>query len=133
MTSARICSAVTRENNMIPSVGTLREIAGDRAAELRRVLEHKRPSELLDAYPSARSWYTGCWNEPPSYLTKLYIADEILGTCGVEGVSEGNSSRSPAFDYCNTGDSYAATLIYIHGKGFRVTSWGDMVERGHYD
>jgi len=86
---------------------------------------------MRERYPSAFAWFRSCYHRPPAYLLKLYIADEILGTYGVEGVLGGR--QSPGLDYCNAGDSYRATLAYIDGRGFRVTSWGDIVERGHYD
>lgn len=120
---------------MLPSIKTLRTIAYERAGELRRVLESDIDAleTMSDRYPRAFAWFHACYHRPPTYLLKLYIADEILGTYGVEGIPAGHGRKSPGFDYCNAGDSYRGTLAYIHGRGFRVTSWGDIVERGNYD
>lgn len=58
--------------------------------------------------------------------------NEILGLCGVECIPEGHNSKSPAIEYCNTGDTYDPTMMFINGS-FRIGCWGDIVERGHYD
>lgn len=63
--------------------------------------------------------------------SRMQHIDKILNTCGVEYVPCGQGANSPPFYYCNTGDSYAATVVKMRGK-FRVTSWGDIVERGGY-
>ncbi len=65
---------------------------------------------------------------------KLSIADEILGTHGIEYVRQGHNTKSPAFEYCNAGDPYALTLIHFIATGFlKVGCYGGIVERGHYD
>jgi hypothetical protein len=55
----------------------------------------------------------------------MQAADLLLDTCGVEGWAseDGRSGVS----YCNTGDSYARTLILDDGE-FKVTSWADLLE-----
>ena len=117
----------------IPTVKSLREIAGDRAKELRKVLEITKRSDLeaiLDKYHATKGWYNGCYHLMPLHIAKLSIADEILGTSGVEYI-ESDSSK-PSFDYCNTGDTYAPTLIRFTTGTYRVGYWGDIVERGGY-
>jgi len=63
----------------------------------------------------------------------LDVCDQLLDTCGVESVNDENSwddyyANSIAL-YCNTGDSYAPTILYDTEMGlFDVTSWGDFVE-----
>lgn len=129
---------------MYPSIKTLKTIAPERARELRKVLETVKRSEietLLDIgtpgetikYPVTRKWYLSCLNPMDITTAKMSIADEILGTHGVEYIPEGHNSKSPAIEYCNTGDTYASTLLYVHGQGYRVGCWGDTVERGNYD
>jgi len=120
----------------IPPVKSLRLIAGERAKELRQVLEitvRVDLEELLNSgkYPATKSWYGSCYHPMPMYLAKLSIASEITECHGVESVPEGSNAKSPAFDYVNTGDSYAATLVRIRGN-YRISSWGDIVERGNY-
>jgi hypothetical protein len=84
-------------------------------------------------YPATQKWYRACYNPMQVGTAKLSIADEILGTCGVEYIPAGRNAKSPAIEYCNAGDTYAATLMYVSGKGYRVGCWGDIVERGNYD
>lgn len=57
--------------------------------------------------------------------------DRVLETCGVEYMEPGEGANSPGFYYCNTGETYAATIIKIRSR-FRVACWGDIVERGRY-
>lgn len=56
----------------------------------------------------------------------LKVADEVLGTHGVEGFT----GEGGGLSYCNAGDTYAVTLIF-DWKHFRfvVGCWGDIVER----
>lgn len=58
---------------------------------------------------------------------RLRAIDRLLGNHGVEAVRFRNGSL--AFEYSNTGDSYAATVILFASGAFRVSSWGDIVER----
>ena len=124
---------------MLPSVKTLKQIAPNRALELRKILEIKSRGQLeavlgLGAtptkYPVTASKY---YHPMPLQLAKLSIASEITEGYGVEGVSAGHNAKSPAFDYVNQGDTYATTLLWIAGRGYRVGCWGDIVERGNYD
>ncbi len=130
---------------MLPSVATLARLTGDKpsARALRRVLEitHRAdlervlsPDDGTDPYPSAREWYRACFHPLGLTTAKLAIADCIIArSCGVESIPSGHNAASPAIQYCNTGDPYVMTLMYIAGRGYRVGCWGDIVERGKYD
>lgn len=59
--------------------------------------------------------------------------DYIRKACGVEHIDRGRNSKSPAIDYVNCGDTYITTLMFVHGRGFVVGCWGDIVERGDYE
>lgn len=65
--------------------------------------------------------------------SRMETINALLGTHGVEFQDNGKGKNSPAFLYCNAGDTYNWTVLYIFGKGFRVGCWGDIVERGNYD
>ena len=131
----------------LPSVKTLATIAHERAKELRAVLEISKRSELeallerpatdggefSSLYPVTRAWYRSCLHPMAFGTAKLSIASEIIGACGVEYIPAGHNKRSPAIEYCNTGDTYGATLMYVSGRGYVVGCWGDIVERGKYD
>jgi hypothetical protein len=86
-------------------------------------------TELSDA---ALDYVRQCYNQPPLQLVKLTAIDSILHTYGVERIPHGHGANSPAIEYCNTGDSYALTVLWCGGR-YRVASWGDIVERGNYD
>jgi hypothetical protein len=121
----------------LPSVKTLKTIAGERALELRKVLEITKRSELealleTGKYPITLDWYRQCYHPMAFGTAKLSIADEILNTHGVEYITPGSNAKSPAIEYCNTGDTYQTTLMYVSGKGYRVGCWGDIVELGNY-
>lgn len=58
--------------------------------------------------------------------------DDIIHTHGVEYIPKGHNQKSPAIDYCNTGDPYITTVLLVNGR-FRIGCWGDIVERGNYD
>lgn len=125
-------------NHNLPSIKTLKTIVPERARELRAVLETTKRSEveaLLESgkYPVTDAWYRQCYHPLEFQTTKLSIAGEIIGTYGVEYIPAGKGRRSPAIEYCNAGDAYTATLMYVSGKGYRVGCWGDIVERGSYE
>ena len=49
------------------------------------------------------------------------------GTFGVEGDCAANGDDHITIDYLNSGDTYALTICFWHGR-FIVSSWGDLVE-----
>jgi hypothetical protein len=62
------------------------------------------------------------WAHPShAQAAHLEILDEILGTCGVEGMVE------PDVQYCNAGDTYATTLLYYEDELW-IGDWGSIVE-----
>jgi hypothetical protein len=64
-----------------------------------------------------------------SHVERVMLAcDEVLGTYGVEAIVPDGDWRAAA-SYCNTGDTYAPTILYCHRDSeYMVTSWGDYVE-----
>lgn len=58
---------------------------------------------------------------------RLRAIDRLLGNHGVESVRTRTGANG--FRYSNTGDSYAATVVLFPSGTFRVSSWGDIVER----
>lgn len=69
---------------------------------------------------------------------RLQAIDKLLGTYGTEAI-RGEWQNGYWCDivaaYCNTGDTYALTVMHVRGDGwneqgrFIVTSWGDWIER----
>lgn len=109
-----------------PSRKTLVESFGeDKGVHLHRML---RSDSLCDEFESVRSWAGQCFNWPSLEDRKMYAADEILETCGVEGWCY--SDIRYGLSYCNTGDSYATTLCYDSERDrFFVSCWADARER----
>lgn len=95
----------------LPSVNTLEEICDCRedAIAVRKIMEKERylPFRMLGR------------------------VNNFLGLHGREYIASKQDTPwvSLGISYCNTGDSYAATLCYDHKSGrVFVSSWGDIVE-----
>jgi hypothetical protein len=62
----------------------------------------------------------------------LHAMDCIVGTHGVESLGPPNDrdGYAPPYEYLNTGDTYAMTLIYCRDTdSISLGSWGDIAER----
>jgi hypothetical protein len=72
-------------------------------------------------------YYSRLWRN----TVALHAMDKIMGTHGVEGLGpQRRGDYAPAYEYLNTGDTYAATLIYDRDRDrLFVGNWGDLVER----
>jgi hypothetical protein len=100
----------------------------DNANELRELIAKECPD--TDRY--ARSCYSDPFNSHMWRVTMaLHAIDRILGTHGVESLGEGSGlGHAPPYEYCNTGDTYAATLIYRRASdNLFIGDWGSIVER----
>lgn len=87
------------------------------------------PSEKI---PNTLDWIGRCYHMPARYERCLAALDELCQTHGVEYIPnpKDTSQTFRGYSYLNTGESYAATLVYNHVSGrFSVNSWGDIVER----
>lgn len=63
----------------------------------------------------------------------LHALDQLLGTHGVEPLygpeQTAYGPEAPDYEYCNTGDSYAATLVYSRDDdAVTIGCWGDIAE-----
>ncbi len=87
--------------------------------------------------PATAAWIRACYHDPTARAFSrrevvLAALDEIIGTCGVEalGPSDNDPHYVPRYSYLNTGDSYAATLVYKRDTDhIYVSSWGTIAER----
>lgn len=71
--------------------------------------------------------YAQCWRAVEAARAgDMAEADRILGTCGVEYVSDPDPSGEE-LAYCNLGDTYRTTLCRCDGEVF-WGSWGDWLE-----
>lgn len=57
--------------------------------------------------------------------------DALLGTHGVESLGDVDMRGGPPVEYLNTGDTYAATLVWYRDRArpWAIESWGDVAER----
>lgn len=130
----------------VPSISTLKDVTSY-PRELRKLLKTTSMADLqvlIDStrpfgkrsefgeFSRTRAWQRACYHPPRLHELKMSMADELCETCGVEYIAEGHGSKSPAVEYCNAGDTYTATLLFVNGS-YRVGCWGDIVERGNYD
>lgn len=126
----------------LPSVRTLSQITTD-PGKLREILESDLADSirndpysdsLAERYPLTVKWVRSCYHLPTRHDIKMRLADEHLGTYGVEAFKLRDGS---IVEYCNAGDSYAGTLVAVGKPGwfgqrewsYRVASWGDIAER----
>lgn len=113
---------------MYPSIRTIeKRLNVDRvkATAIRDVM-----TGMLDAesFPGVANWVRQCYNRPWKSELKMAAIDEIMETHGVEALGKINE-YTPLYVYCNTGDSYKATVVYDYEKEqFFISSWGDLVE-----
>jgi len=131
----------------IPSLKTIKDrlgVEGMDATVIRQAMEWAETGEAKPTlekyyenvyYPShgqsGDEYYTLDYHRFGDIFLALKIIDAVLGNFGVEYVesNEDDYHRKEGLDYSNTGDSYAATVIYDYGRGkWEVTSWGDIVE-----
>lgn len=110
-----------------PSVKTLIQAAPhhDRAIALRarKVLDGREPV----------AFFVGTGKK----YAKLCAVDKVLQNHGIESVTFEcqrenmnnchDNHKPTGFDYSNTGDSYASTVVLYEGR-FMVSGWADMLE-----
>lgn len=102
--------------------------AADDASELEALIDTRCPATA--AY--VRQLYSSPYDSRMWRRTVvLHAIDVILGTCGVESFGDTDApGLAPAYEYCNTGDSYDTTLVYHrNADAIRIGSWGDIAER----
>jgi len=107
-----------------PSVKTLKPLAeqadnGVTALRIRKVLDGRTLLTREDGFLGG-----------DMKLAKLCAIDKLVGNHGIEFVRFECARREgthEGFEFSNTGDSYATTLILYEGR-FYVTGWADMLE-----
>lgn len=109
----------------------VREAFPEEADRVLRIIRGTREEALT--YASAMRRDKASYHPHDTYVLKLEALNEVLDAFGIEYVEAGQGRRSPAFEYLNFGDTYDTTIVYFPDRHvWRVTSWGDIVERGDY-
>jgi len=116
----------------LPSVKTLESAFPGKGKTLRRLLED---AAAVREHPAAIARQREAYNPHSLSTLRLEALNAEAETCGIEAAwypGESNCTASPAFEYLNTGDSYAPTIIRWSDGRYRVASVGDIVERGNF-
>jgi hypothetical protein len=119
----------------LPSIKTLESAFPGKGKTLRTLLESPA---AVRAHPAAVELARQCYNAPSLCYMRLTALNAEAETFGIEAVWRADGSKDcangrPAFEYLNTGDTYAPTIIRKDTGRYIVASWGDIVERGDYE
>lgn len=74
--------------------------------------------------PQIKTRVAECYRAPQTWDVRLTVLNALGETHGIESAE---TTRGEYASYLNTGDMYAATLIYWRGA-YRVQSVGDFIE-----
>lgn len=117
---------IAREQALL--VKELCAVAGERFM-LAALIEAKCP----ETHAYARSCYSDPYSSQMWRRTMvLHAIDQIVGTCGVEGLGPGDAFNgyAPPYEYLNAGDPYTTTLIYKRDTdNLYLGAWGPIAER----
>ena len=123
----------------VPSVKALATIT-DQPDLVRKALTTPNLRVFLNAHcPKTVAWIDRCYHDPLTghdsrAEVRMVAADELLRTFGVESIRGPRTWdrywQDTEVVYCNTGDTYAPTLLYrSRTDNFSVGTWGDIAER----
>ena len=115
---------------MIPSTKALDRAFPGKGRAMRALLSS---ADAVYAHPATLALQRECYHAPTLAHCRMVALDAVAETYGIEHVRQGHNARSPAFDYLNTGETYALTLVRYSDGRYRVASFGGIVERGRYD
>jgi hypothetical protein len=119
--------------NFHPVKKIMAELNVDRetAKRIRGVVKDQIDPEDESLFPKTSKWIRSCYNRPSKTALKLSALNELIGGFGVEGIGRNdNPPYTPPYEYINTGDTYAATIIRDNLRNrYFVSDWGTIVER----
>lgn len=106
----------------------------DQAATVRGLIQGLVEPESIAA---TEQWVRRCLHRPHEGELVMHAINEVIGMHGVEGVGPVSRKRdaaadyAPAYDYCNTGDPYALTILRNNERGsFFIGCWATYAEEG---
>lgn len=115
---------------MKPSIKTLERAFPGHGKTARLLLTSEK---AVREHPAAIARELECYNPPTLGDLRMTALNAELEMFGVEYVQGNGTHRSPSFEYLNSGDTYDTTIVrFLNPVRYRVTSWGDIVERGNY-
>jgi hypothetical protein len=109
-----------------PSVNTLMRLRGVHAGNVQQIRQLMK-GELSPETVLGEDFYSHGYGFHLGLVERVMDAiDVLLGTRGVEGLT----TRRGRYLYCNTGETYEATVVRCTSRGtWRVATWGDIAER----
>jgi hypothetical protein len=124
----------SKHNCRAASAKALLELDLDCAPSLiRNIWKAESAAEVESLYPGARAIANRFHHGPDLWTLKRECINKAAGSGfhGVEYLGEMKRARPWPVHvyYCNTGDTYAGTILFI-GPRMVVGCWGDLVERG---
>ena len=102
----------------LPSIKTISRITDIETA--------KKIRTAMENYRDHSNPYAGI---TVSMQATIEHIDTLLDTYGVEYIK--GSDGSPSITYCNAGDTYEDTVLFMAGR-FIIGNWGGFVEAGNY-
>ena len=117
----------------IPSTKTLDRAFPGKGKALRRLLES---AAAVREHPAALELVRTCYHPPGLSYQRMTALNHEAGTFGIEciwhaGEGPDSCTGTPAFEYLNTGDMYAATIVRASNGRYRVADIGSIIERGN--
>jgi hypothetical protein len=114
---------------MYPSVKTIQtklSLDEENAKRIRGLMDKTISPETSEA---VQAWLRQCWNRPSDTELIMCAINDALGTHGVEAIQGewiDHYHQNIQATYCNTGDSYAPTVLYCNKqRKFLITSWAN--------
>lgn len=96
---------------------------------VRALIKNTVRTTNADLFPAANACFAACYNMPSFAERRMECLNEVIGGHGVEALGDG---MYPDALYVNTGDTYSPTLLYCYKRStFRLTTWGDYVEKNN--
>lgn len=106
----------------LPGIKTLSEVFDDPKAA-RHILAMTRSQ--LEKTEEGAAYLRTLYSAPKTFDLRMHCLNAL--DSGLHGVESLTTTKGEFADYLNTGDSYAATVIYWRGR-YRVQSMGDFIE-----
>lgn len=94
-----------------------------------KLMKGRISPESIEHFPRTYKWAMQCYNYPKHSEMVMEALNEVLEGFGVGVVGDFNDYPPKIeFEYINTGETYAPTIVKIKGK-YILTSCGDMIEK----
>jgi hypothetical protein len=114
---------------MLPSIKTLDRAFPGKGKALRALLES---AKLVREHPAAIERERTAYHPHALATLRMEALNSTAECYGVEYVPRGANARSHGFEYLNTGETYAPTIVRFDNGRYAVSDIGSIIERGNY-